>query len=600
MPLHSEPPRFPDLQAAILQAIPKSGFSLVLVSDPDELLADNSVLEALQTQGFTLIRADDVVRLRYQLHHTPPPHLIITTGALEDLPYDLWWEGHKVNLRLSHYFPTLALPLVRALNPSQRARLYQAPLPRHPLGFQSSLEFIFRHVFDLDWKVLENPITLVAWLSQTDHIQSLPFLFRTELFKRLKSLPAYRDWPLDDLVERPEALQAFLTAQGWLEKPGRKSGLGMAEPPPSSSYRTTPAGPERYAQLCDQIEAVLSNSPPDSFEAWEQIAWQWAELNRIFITSESLPKGGEQFETLRHHLDKIFLEWLKKNYAPLAVQVLPRPHHLYHVPTFLAQQQHHYGRIALVVMDGMSLGNWEVIWADWQQRYPRWQSQVSLVLAQVPTITAISRQALLSGKRPVEFAASLTHNHHEGKLWLEFWHHAGIGEQRCWYGNNLKAAPDQTDVDVIGLVINDLDTLLHNNTLGAKGLRVNLSLWCQEKGHLLAQKINTWLNAGYEVWLISDHGNIEAQGMGQPHEGLIVETRGLRARIYRDEKLAHKIQQDFGDTLLWHADGLLPEDIWVLIPQGRQAFAPLGETVTAHGGLTLDEVFVPLVHIYSP
>lgn len=589
--------RSPDLSATILKAISKGGFPLVLVSDPDDLLADNSIIEALKAQGFTLIRANDVVWLRYHLNHTAPPHLIITSGALEDLPYDLWQQGYKVYLGLGQYFPTLAYPLVRALTPSQRTRLYQAPLPHHTLSYQRSLKFIFHHVFDLEWDALSTPTTLINWLRQTDQLKDLPTLFRTALLGRLRSLPAYRDWPLERLFDHPEALEDFLITHNWLEKPEGKRKLGLAEPISSSGYQIPPARREHFKYLCHQIEATLDKNPLDSFEVWEQIARQWADLNIITSEDETLP-ADNQLETLRRRLDEAFLEWLKKNYAPLAVQVLPRPHHLYHIPTYLAQQQQHHERLVLVVMDGMSLANWDVIWADWQKRYPHWQSRVDLILAQIPTITAVSRQALFCGKRPADFASSLTHNREEEKHWQTFWYHAGIGRRRCWYGNNLQSVPGQADVDVIGLVINDLDTLLHNNTLGAKGFWANLRLWCREKGHLLAQKINDWLNAGYRVWLTSDHGNIEAQGIGQPHEGLIVETKGLRARIYRDEKFALKIQQNFRDTLLWHADSLLPEDVWVLIPQGRQAFAPIGETVTAHGGLTLDEVFVPFVNIY--
>ena len=50
-------------------------------------------------------------------------------------------------------------------------------------------------------------------------------------------------------------------------------------------------------------------------------------------------------------------------------------------------------------------------------------------------------------------------------------------------------------------------------------------------------------------------------------------------------------------TLLWGNDGLLPPDLWVLMPSGRGAFVHFGETVVTHGGLTLEEVVVPLITI---
>lgn len=85
--------------------------------------------------------------------------------------------------------------------------------------------------------------------------------------------------------------------------------------------------------------------------------------------------------------------------------------------------------------------------------------------------------------------------------------------------------------------------------------------------------------------------------MGQPQEGLAVETRSKRARIYRDENAALAVQQDYPDTILWHGQGLLPDDAWVLVGNGRLAFAPKNEIVVTHGGLTLDEMVVPLIQI---
>ena len=85
--------------------------------------------------------------------------------------------------------------------------------------------------------------------------------------------------------------------------------------------------------------------------------------------------------------------------------------------------------------------------------------------------------------------------------------------------------------------------------------------------------------------------------MGLPREGLTVDTRGKRARVYSDRRAAASVQQSFPETIMWGQDGLLPEDVWVLMPKGRKAFAHFNELSVTHGGPTLDEVIVPLVTI---
>ncbi|MCB0062559.1 MAG: hypothetical protein KDE19_10610, partial [Caldilineaceae bacterium] len=82
-----------------------------------------------------------------------------------------------------------------------------------------------------------------------------------------------------------------------------------------------------------------------------------------------------------------------------------------------------------------------------------------------------------------------------------------------------------------------------------------------------------------------------------PNEGVIVETRSKRARIYADPQFATTVQNEYPDTILWHDDGLLPPDRWVLVPADTKAFAPAGQQVVTHGGLTIEEMVVPLVMI---
>ncbi|KAA3657253.1 MAG: PglZ domain-containing protein, partial [Chloroflexi bacterium] len=86
-----------------------------------------------------------------------------------------------------------------------------------------------------------------------------------------------------------------------------------------------------------------------------------------------------------------------------------------------AQRERGQPRHALLVLDGMSLADWLLIRSRWQARQRNWQIQEQLVLAQIPTVTAVSRQALVSGLRPADFGDSLSHNRQEAKLWRQFW-----------------------------------------------------------------------------------------------------------------------------------------------------------------------------------
>jgi hypothetical protein len=123
----------------ILDHFPPQAYPLTLASDPDRALADETVRARLVERGFTLIQAGDPVNLRYELAQlgewsVQRPLIIITPGSLNQLPYDLWQQGHFVTLALHTFFPTLAYPVVQSLTPNQRWQLGQLSLPARSLG----------------------------------------------------------------------------------------------------------------------------------------------------------------------------------------------------------------------------------------------------------------------------------------------------------------------------------------------------------------------------------------------------------------------------------------------------------------------------------
>ena len=609
---------------------------LILVNDPDGLLADERLLAEIQARGFTVIAERDPVRLRYRYAHSRPPWVVVTDGPLNALPYDLWQQGQHVELALHQFFPNLAYPLVQTLTPSQRTRLFQAPPPARRLGQAATRAYIFRHVFGLDLDALGDPFTLVAWLSESSRRDPLPAPFREALRARLASEEAYRDWPLDELLSRPESLgefiqnqwQAYLQKRGLLslreaaapylldfDRPRWQDALprwlraGLLRPvavdadPPAEEWlapgllvRAEDARLKRLRLLAEALESAL-DAAPDDYSSWMAVAEQWAELTALRYASDETPAADEQTcLRLQTRLDNTFVPWLKRAYPALAVKVLPAPHHLYHVPHALAAARRQGAeRLALVVLDGMSLADWLVLWEGWSPRHD-WEAETRLLLAQVPTITAISRQALVSGRRPDEFAAIITHNRAEARHWGTFWAGEGVGAHACLYTRDLSALTD-TDAQAVCLIVNAVDDIHHRALLGPADAQASLRRWRDHHAVALETALDALLDAGFAVWLTSDHGNVAAHGIGQPREGLIVQTRGKRARTYRDENLARKVQADFPETYLWHDDGLLPSDLWALMPHGRAAFAPQGEIHITHGGLTLDEVIVPLIRL---
>jgi hypothetical protein len=156
---------------------------------------------------------------------------------------------------------------------------------------------------------------------------------------------------------------------------------------------------------------------------------------------------------------------------------------------------------------------------------------------------------------------------------------------------------DSARTRALCLIENTIDDMVHDATLATSGFHAALKVWLDSYSRKLEAVIADLLAHRYAVYVTSDHGHVQARGFGRPSEGLTVDTRGRRARIYSDRHAVDTVQEGFAETIRWHRDGLLPDDVWVLMPEGRKAFSTFNEVVVTHGGPTLDEVVVPLVTI---
>jgi len=648
-----------NMLASLLALFPPHTHPLTLVSDPDGLLADETLLAALNEGGFTLLTESDPVLLRNRIESLKPwevekPVIVITAAALEALPYDLWQSGHRLQLSLHDYFPNLAYPLVQALTSYQRARLNDCPPPQTCLGQQLSAEYILRHVFHLPLEHLDRPSSLVAWLDEYHNgLGPLPPAILASLLAQLGKLPVYTGWPLRDLLKDRAAFGEFMQTQ-WSQYVNKSMGdwgatsqytvkptatmllsfeqdtalqdtlphlvrSGSLAPLEIDELSTAPAWampallvsqtdrrPQRMAEISSDLLSRLDGlTNALRWEDWQPVARLWAELT--LLRAETLePQPASTFSDLRARLDTAFTSWLQQRYTPLGAQRLPLPHHVHHVPHYLNyRREQGQEKIALIVLDGLALMDWLLIRNAWQARHPNWHLVENLLLAQVPTITSISRQALVSGLRPADFAASIQTNGEEPHQWETFWTRSGLPAEACAYVSaDFRRDPvpaELTDprLRLLCLVERTIDEIVHGSVLGNADLIATIRVWLDEKKtpQQLESVVSDLLGRGFHVFITSDHGHTEAIGVGQPNEGILAQTRGRRVRIYSDRNIARQTQASFQPSLLWENDGLLPNDLYAILPGERGAFVPKNQPILTHGGVSIDEVIVPFIEI---
>jgi hypothetical protein len=277
---------------------------------------------------------------------------------------------------------------------------------------------------------------------------------------------------------------------------------------------------------------------------------------------------------------------------------------LHHLPRFLARQvgDGPHAKVALLLVDGLSLSQWLVVRDVLTSHRPDLRFREHSLFAWIPSLTSISRQAAFAGRAPILFPNSIETTEKEPALWTQFWADQGLMPTEVIYARGLGDGSlddvaekiSHPKARVAGLVIDKVDRIMHGMELGAAGMHNQVRQWAGQP--YLSALLDLVFEQGFRIFVTSDHGNIEAEGCGRPAEGAMADLRGERVRVYPDAVLRSKVKEQFPSALEWDPIGL-PDTYLPLLAPGRQAFVRAGERTVCHGGISVEEIIVPLVEI---
>lgn len=596
--------------------------------------------------------------------------------SLQTLPFDLLQRGRILNFNLAELFPKLSYPVVKMLESVHFQRLYEAHQAYHGqvLGDQATKYFILKHVFGLVPELITTPLDLLKLLLVRHTRFEIPPVSLDEmLLAHLALQPRLAAWPLASLLRNAAEFFNFLQAH-WLnflaaqQSPGvltvQETGVAYAvqpvlplDDPQVQGYLqnlflegklqpvSLPAGwqitnewtqvgivlpsQETEVQRFEQLLALLrDNLPPANslHKTWLQFAEQWAELLGLrYRYADRLAEAPQQeFARLHLAVETHFADWLLARYHTLHNQPFQNgPVMGHHIPGYLAayrRQQASEPRLALIVVDGLALDQWQIVRRVWLEQSQPWTISAGALFAWIPTLTSIARQAIFAGHPPYLFPDSWQTTNQEPKRWQKFWQEQQLSPTSVGYARNLGdnfnfsgsslangvfgaavlepevlALIENPRMQVLGLVVNTVDNISHGMQLGTAGMHQQIELWLTRHPYLTFL-VARLLAENFTVFLTADHGNIWAKGVGRPHEGVLVETKGQRARLYSDRVFLDLARQQFPEALEWPNLGL-PAQLGILMAPRLTAFLDVNTQAVCHGGISLEEVIVPFVRI---
>ena len=575
-----------------------------MLLDPDGVLDPHTV--AAVEEECEVLRVRDWVGLRcvWDLdirHRARGSHSLVLSTCAEfataaDLPWDIEKEATEV-IRLRWPVPVELRGLLRAADSAAAESLVGAAVARadvadivtsvHGIEFgdaASELDGVVRLRLAPEtpeelWDVLAGLLTNSAASSVAAGRGDVTGLQQI-----------WNDWLLQGRAEGADALAAAPGAVLAL------LGAGLIEPAPCRAIglpdwvQVGAADPEPE-QL---ISELLAARPPRATDlaGWIAAASWWGQVRAALAASPTNPTNAESAWATWEELDSRFRPWLRESYGSSLLSTVPFAT-VHRIAPGLARRVDEGARVLLIVIDGLGFAQWHPL-----RRVAGLRIHDSTgSLAMIPTLTSVSRQAIFAGELPRDFADSIRTTSAEEKLWRRFWAEHGVADRDISYTKTLGGDADRIPEPagrVAGVVVNAVDDILHGaEVLGDRQVAVGVDLWARTG--FLADLVSEATGAGFETWITSDHGNLPTVPDRVPREGMTVEHTGLRVRIYPNAALREQAA-DHGD--IWDPPGLPTEETgyYPAFASGRAGYHTGAERV-GHGGISLDEVIVPVARV---
>jgi hypothetical protein len=624
---------------------------MVILFDYDGLASTTAVFEHLVGIGYDIYDYTDNLSLLFYLEskwlksgRNLDSRLLVRISADQTvnvkLPYSVLVNADVIELRLEDFFEGISTKAVKEL-PSQYYDLLFELLRSQPqslTSYNESIDFITRRVFGIDIAGITSEVQFWAVLFKLHYTDTeLPGFVVDRLLDTGSRFVNNYEIDLEQALGSSEYFYAFLQREWvhfvkqWVSNDLPAKVLPFDHPDLKvytdnffaedmlKRIRIDNAKAEELGWIscgidlkesgpADQIESLISTLQahlPEidcSYKAWQKYAKDYAEFMHLLFSSDNA-LDTDRVHNLRVEINDRFQNWIQQHYDSLSSLPSSKPVMVHQVAKSMAYQraEPETRKTALIVMDGMSYDQWLCIKAELD--FPGCDIQENALFAWLPTLTSISRQSIFSASVPFYFGQHLGSTAKEANHWKRFWEDNGLASQCVHYlrmnGVGDIAAELEKQVNlksayVIGIVLNVIDDIMHGMNLGSCGMHNQIKHWVKQG--FFCSLLSLLIDHGFEVWITSDHGNLECEGIGNIPDGSLSETKASRVRIYQSEALRDQAAAKTEASLAWTPKGL-PGDVYSLFAPYQASYHAVGKKIVTHGGISLEEVMVPLVKI---
>jgi hypothetical protein len=592
----------------------------IIIADVDNLFEYAELRLAFENEGFNVISAktDLAVRVQFELYvrGSQNKHLIIAPASYYPLP-DIELVVHFNAISLQHLFPNLDAKAIKGL--SFNALCLLSNIRRYEdLSHEKTLKFLLENLYSVDfdslttYKAKEKVLNaLITVLLEKNGINPPLTKFLAGI-----SRPYFPELVASGLTSTN--LIKFIQDQWQSYVTIDVASLNFDEPLLNKSMgylfafeyiKPVKVSPEKYNTFPkplkiglyfdeqghndNELEGLIDYLK-QQLDIIEDLPEQWFRIIQVLANAKLkylLTNNDElrhSYNNLEHLFNSRFQRFVDNIYGSLfSLSGVRKPvvvsRILEHINANPAKRK------ALLVIDGMNYWQWSLLSKSLSDVGIRCSANASL--AYIPTITAWSRQAIFKGDKP-DLNAD---NSKEDRLFEAYWLKQGISSYQISYkkfgvNDPLKTGSLSDDITTLGLVCNDLDEIMHGAVLGNDQLKFSTLQWIEKSD--IVNNIQELINLGFQIFITSDHGNIEANGVKNLtlKEKVGALSRGKRHLHFTNETLLNSFLEQNPNLAI----GRKNLSIYL---KNQEAFTTENKQVITHGGSHFWEVIVPFISI---
>lgn len=591
-----------------------------IICDQDDLLSYDEFVLSTEEEKYIIIRAENDLNVRIifekEVRNSNNKYLIIAPRDYKPLP-DIELLVHFISLTIKDLFPNLDAEVIKGLSFSNLSLLFNIKT-YDELGREQTTKYVLENIYNLDFDTLTKVkakerilnALIVVFLGKNNVNSAIskyltelarpyfPSLCNSVIDKNKLSHYLINAWSQyvieknneidfeDPLLNKNigflflfENIQPIKISQNRFEEIPKSLRIGVFVDENENND-------DELKKLTQYLEEKIQ-SIEDSYEDWFTLIqiFSKTKLRQLQSQNQELIDNFAKVEEISNNR---FQQFINNTYWSLySLSGSKKPVVVSRILEYIKMQPHK--KKALIVLDGMNY--WQSILLIKELHKNGIEVNSKTTLAYIPSITAWSRQAIFRGNKPI----LSEDNSKEDSLFTSFWEQynytrSQIEFMKVGLYKDLNPKEVNSNTEILGIVCNDLDDIMHGITMGNKELKSSTEQWIKESR--IVDGIDFLRINGYYVYITTDHGNICATGTKnlKINDKVGTPSRSKRHLLFSNDVLRENFLKNNPNLSVGIKDNSL-------FLRNDDAFTSEGTKIITHGGSHYWEVLIPFIEI---